>query len=86
MQSRNFVYRIFKFEIYSFVIGIARDVNRAVLDEITIPAPGLIKAIEKLPTADEAPTRISVIISNIFFLFKFLYFFSYYSLSLLRLF
>ena len=42
------------------------DVNRAVLLEIIIPAPGLIKAIDELPTADPAPTSISVIINNTF--------------------
>ena len=63
------------------MIKIARDVNRAVVDEITIPAPRLIKAIEEVPTADEVPSRISVIISNIFFLFRELYFFLYYTLS-----
>ena len=61
--------------MYSLVIKIAILVNKAVLDEITIPAPGLIRAIDELPTADPAPTRISVIINNTFFLFKFLYFF-----------
>ena len=60
------------------------DVNRAVLLEITLPAPGLIKAIDELPTAEEAPTRISVIINNIFFFFNNLYFFFIDSLSFLR--
>ena len=59
-------------------------VNKAVLNEITIPAPGLIKAIDELLTADSAPTRISVIINNIFSLFKLLYFFLTNSLSSLR--
>ena len=45
------------------------------LDEISIPAPGLIKAIDELPTADPAPTNISVIINNVFFLFSDIYFF-----------
>ena len=33
--------------MYSFVISIAIDVNKAVLYEIIIPAPGLIKPIVK---------------------------------------
>ena len=67
IQSRNLVYLIFTFEMYSLVIKIAILVNRGVLDEITIPAPGLIKAIDELPTADPAPTSISVIININFF-------------------
>ena len=61
--------------MYSLVINMAMDVNRAVLLEITIPAPGLIKAIDELPTALALPMSFSVIINNTFFLFKFLYFF-----------
>ena len=62
--------------MYSLVIKIAILVNKAVLDEITIRAPGLIKAIAELPAADLAPTNISVIINNTFFLFIDLYFFN----------
>ena len=61
--------------MYSFVIKIAILVNRAVLLEITIPALGLIKTIDELPTAEPAPPSISVIINITFFLFIFLYFF-----------
>ena len=61
--------------MHSFVIKIAILVNRAVLDEITIPAPGLIKAIDELPTADPGTTSISVMINNNFFLFNDFYFF-----------
>ena len=68
------------------MIKIAIPVNRAVLDEITIPAPGLIKAIDELPTVDPARKSISVTIKNIFFLFKFLYLSLHYSLSIIRLF
>ena len=42
IQSRSLVYRIFNFEMYSLVIKIATLVNKAVLLEILIPAPGLI--------------------------------------------
>ena len=61
--------------MYSFVIKIAIDVNKAVLDEIILPAPGLIKPIADELTVEAPPTRISVIINNTFFLFKLLYFF-----------
>ena len=60
--------------MYSLVIKIAILVNRAVLLEIIIPAPGLIKPIVDEPTAAADPTSISVIINNSFFLCKFFYF------------
>ena len=60
--------------MYSLVIKIAILVNRAVLDEITIPAPVLIKPNVELPIADPGPIKISVIINKTFFLFKLLYF------------
>ena len=71
IQSRSFVYRIFNFEIYSFVIKIAILVNRAVLDEIILPAPGLLKPNVDEPTAEALPSINSVIINKNFFLFKF---------------
>ena len=74
IQSLNFVYLNFKLLLYSLVIKIALLVKRAVLDEIIIPAPGLIKPIVDEPTAEADPTSISVIINNTFFLFKLLYF------------
>ena len=43
IQSRNLAYSIFNFEKYSIVIKLAILVNKAVLLEIKIPAPGLIK-------------------------------------------
>ena len=61
--------------MYSLVIKIAILVNRAVLDEITIPAPGLISPIVELLIALPPPTSISDIINITFFLFKLLYFF-----------
>ena len=76
IQSPNLVYRNFNFDMYSFVIKIAILVNRAVLDEIVIPAPGLINPIVDEPTAEALPTSNSVII-NVTFFFKFLYFFLY---------
>ena len=62
--------------MYSMVIKIATLVNRAVLDEIIIPAPGLINPIVELPVGDPDPIKISVIIKNIFFFVQtFIYFF-----------
>ena len=49
------------------------DVNKAVLDEIKLPAPGLIKPIVEELTVEAPPTRISVKNNTIFFLFKLLY-------------
>ena len=51
-------------------------VNKAVEDEITMPAPGIINAIDELPTALLAPTSISVIIKSIYYYLNF-YIFSY---------
>ena len=62
--------------MYSFVINMAILVNKAVEDEITMAAPGLINAIDELPTALPDPTSISVIIKSIFFYLNF-YIFSY---------
>ena len=59
----------------SLVIELAILVNRAVLGEKIIPAPGLVNPIVEAPTAEALPTSISVIINNTFFLFTFLYFF-----------
>ena len=72
--------------MYSLAIKIAIFVNKAVLLEIIIPAPGVISPIAEVLIADPDPIKISVIINNIFFLFKLLYFFLLYSLSILRLF
>ena len=58
----------------SFVIKIAILVNKAVLDEIRIPAPGLINPNVELLIADPDPIKISVI--NIEFFLSF-YFTSY---------
>ena len=70
--------------MYSLVINIAVDVNRAVLLEITMPTEGVIKPIVELPTAELVPTSISVMINNIFFIFNDLYIFLYFSLSAFR--
>ena len=68
--------------MYSLVIEIAILVNSTVLLEIIIPALGFNTAnvLELIVEAD--PIKIYVIINNIFFLFKLLYFFQY-SLSIL---
>ena len=52
----------FNFEMYSLVINTAKLVNRAVLLEIKIPAPGLIKPVVELLKVEADPIRISVII------------------------
>ena len=51
------------------------DVNRAELLVKTTPILGFIKDIVEVPISDPDPIKISVIISNIFFSFKLLYFF-----------
>ena len=58
IQSRNLVYRVFKFEMYSFVIKIAILVNRDVLLEMVMPALGLniAKVLELIVDAD--PNKI----------------------------
>ena len=57
------------------MIKIAILVNRALLDEIIIPAPGLINPIVELAIADPDPMKFSVRIKKIFFLFRLIYFF-----------
>ena len=57
--------------MYSLVFIIAILVNRAVLLEIFIPAPGLIKPIVVEPTAQANPTSNSVIINKTFFFSNF---------------
>ena len=59
--------------MYSLVIKIAILVITAVLLEIIIPAPGLIKPIVEELIAEVELIIISVIIIKIFFLFKLLY-------------
>ena len=56
--------------MYSFVIKIAKLVDRAVLDEIIMPTPGLMRPIVELLTADPASTSISVMINNTFFFYS----------------
>ena len=72
--------------MYSLVIKIARLDKKAVEGVNTIPMMGLINEIVEVLTNDPDPIKISVIIDNTFFLFRLLYFFLYYSLSILRLF
>ena len=74
-QSRSFVYRIFYFEMYSLVTKIAILVNRAVLIELIVRAPCLIKTIVELLIVEADPTGISVIINKFFCLIIDLYFF-----------
>ena len=71
IQSLNFVYLIFNLLIYSLVIKIAILVKRAMLDEIIIPAPGLIKPIVDELIVEADPINISEIIKNTFFYLNF---------------
>ena len=68
IQSLNLVYLISNFESYSLVNETAILVNRAVLHEIILPAPGLIKLIVEELIVEADPVSISVIINNIFFI------------------
>ena len=61
--------------MYSIVIKIAIPVNEAVEEINTIPMLGLTNDIVEVLTANHDPIKISVIINNIFFLFKILYLF-----------
>ena len=70
--------------MYSFVIKIAILVNRAVKEVNTIPMLGLTNDMVDVEIEDPDATKVSVIINNAFFLFKFLYLFLYYSLSVLN--
>ena len=76
IQSHNLEYPLFNFEMFSSLIKIAIEVNRSVLDDIIMPAIGIniANVFEIIVEAD--PKKISVIIINIFFLFKDFYFFS----------
>ena len=75
IQFLSLVYLIFTFEIYSIVINIAILVNRAVLLEMIIAAPGLINPIVEELIVEADPINISVRNNSIFFLFELLYFF-----------
>ena len=70
MQSLNFVYGIFNFEMYSFVINIDIDVNKALEEVNTIPMLGFISDIVEVPMVDPDAISISVIINNTFFFLK----------------
>ena len=53
--------------MYSLVIKIAKLVNKTVLLETMIPAPGLIKPIVELLIVEADPINIPGIINNTFF-------------------
>ena len=59
--------------MYSSVIKIAILFIEAVLLDIIVPAPGLIKPVVDEPIAEADPTSFSVITNSIFFLVKDLY-------------
>ena len=75
IQSPNFVKRQFNFDMYSLVIKIAILVKKAVEEVNTMPMPRLINDIVEVLTADPDPIKLSVIINNTFFSFKFFYLF-----------
>ena len=77
MQSLNLVYFSFKYETHSFVIKIALDVNRAVLDDIIKPTPRFKIDKGEGDTVAADTIKISVININTFLLIKLLYFFLY---------
>ena len=66
---------MFNLLIYSLVIKIARDVNKAVKEVNTIPILGFINDIVDVEIALPDPIKTSVIINSTFFLFTLLYFF-----------
>ena len=57
--------------MFSFVIRIAIDVNKAVEPVNTIPILWLNNDVVEVPIADPDPNKFSVIINNTFFLFEF---------------
>ena len=61
--------------MYSLVIRTAKLVNKAVLDDITIPTDGLITDKEGLVIVEPPAIKVSVLVNNIFF-FLMSYFFS----------
>ena len=77
IQSLNLDYLVFNLLIYSFVIKIAIEVNKAEQVVMGIPIDGLISEKVLDVIANPLPIKISVIINKTFFLFKFLYFFLY---------
>ena len=77
IQSRSLVYPIFKFEMYSFLIKIAIDDNRAAPLVKTMPTLRFIILIAEVPAADPPPNKILVIINETLIFSKFLYFFLY---------
>ena len=65
-QSRNIVYLISNFEIYSFVIKIAILVYKAALDKKTIPTVGLVIHKVELVFVEPPPIKFSVTFNNTF--------------------
>ena len=63
--------------MYSFVIKIAKEVNRAVLLEMIIPTLGLTIDRVEVVIVETDPNKISEIFINTIFLLKPLYFFLY---------
>ena len=75
IQSPYLVYPIPNLLLYSFVVKIANEVNKAEQLAMKIPTDGLIDEKVLDVTADPDPIKISVIINKTFFLFKLFYLF-----------
>ena len=71
-----FVYLKFNFDICSLVIKIAKLVSKAVLLEIILPAPGLIKPIVEKLIVEATPINISSVVINNTFIRLMIYSFS----------
>ena len=71
IQSRSFVYRNFNLLLFSFVIKIPRDVNKAVEEVSTKPMLGFINDLVDVEIADRDPINNSVMITNFCLLYKF---------------
>ena len=56
--------------MYSFVIELAKDVNRAGEEDITITMLGFVSEIVKVFIADPDPNKISVTINKNFLFFR----------------
>ena len=68
--------------MYSFVIRIAKDVNKAVLEDITIPALRLSTDSVEEVFVEADPINLSEIFNNIFLFWKDFHFFFHYFLSI----
>ena len=77
IQSDILVCLISNLDMYLFVLKLAIDVNRVVLDDITIPRLGLTIDRVQLVIVEAYPNNVSEIFKNIFSYFLILYKFFY---------